>query len=217
MSDLAAARDRAWMVVRDTLEARHGLYEGEMAEQVVAALLNHPEVLRALAGALAADVAAVVPPPAMTDALIDAQRELRVLRAERDAAVGLASLPRRVVIAIASVMDGGAAAVPEGVDAADEQDANRCTGCGKQLRSCCYMCPAGPHEDMCDGLQDEPDGMDLEAQGEMADELTAAQAAIQRVRNLAALSDRSGLLGSASLVRRALAGDTTEEPEEGTR
>jgi hypothetical protein len=119
MTDLTAAHVRAWMVVRDTLEARHGLDEGEMAEQVVAALLNHPEVLCALAGVPTADVATAVPPPAMTGALIDAQRELRVLRAERDAAVGLASLPRRVVTAIASVMDGGAAA-PEGADVAAE-------------------------------------------------------------------------------------------------
>jgi hypothetical protein len=115
MSDLTAARDRLVMKIAVAAAATHA-----EATEIVDWLQTNPEVLRALAGVPTADVAAVVAPPAMTDALIDAQRELRVLRAERDAAVGLASLPRRVVTAIASVMDGGAA-VSEGVDAADEQ------------------------------------------------------------------------------------------------
>jgi hypothetical protein len=72
---------------------------------------------------------------------------------------------------------------------------------------------------------DEPDGMDLEAQGEMADQLAAAQAAIQRVeavldRHETRAREMSSAFGTTKgvrtpawvgLVRRALDGDTTEE------
>jgi len=65
-------------------------------------------------------------------------------------------------------------------------------------------------------LDDAPDGMDAEAQGEMADQLAAAQAAIQRVRDLAGRWERGtnvGILRHVAVVglRRALDGDTTEE------
>jgi hypothetical protein len=99
-------------------------------------------------------------------------------------------------------------AAPEGVDAADEQDDPwYCPTCDELTRSCPHL----------------PDGMDVEAQGEMADELTAAQAAIQRVRDL----HRQHVLtapdhdpycevcsyddGWPCPTVRALDGDTTEE------
>ena len=65
-------------------------------------------------------------------------------------------------------------------------------------------------------LDDAPDGMDAEAQGEMADQLAAAQAAIQRVRDLAGRWERGtnvGILRHVAVVGllRALDDDTTEE------
>lgn len=57
-----------------------------------------------------------------------------------------------------------------------------------------------------------PEGMDLEAQGEMADQLAAAQAANQRVRAVLAQPwDVDAAAAIADAVERALDGDTTEE------
>lgn len=35
------------------------------------------------------------------------------------------------------------------IEEADQDDENRCDHCGRPLRTCCYTCPSGPHEDMC--------------------------------------------------------------------
>lgn len=41
------------------------------------------------------------------------------------------------------------------VNQPNEDDANNCHHCGEELRDCCYTCPAGPHDEPCDGVQED--------------------------------------------------------------
>jgi hypothetical protein len=198
----AGARDRAieattahWWGDIGPLEAR------ALAARAVDGLLAQPEVLRALAGVPTADVAAAQ--------WCNCQAPSR-LEGPWHPLGDMPFCPRP--------------AAPEGVDAADQQTTCSCpygepcrgADCGDE------GCRNYPFRD-CSAPTHEPDGMDVEAQGEMADELTAAQAAIQRVRDL----HRQHVLtapdhdpycevcsyedGWPCPTVRALDGDTTEE------
>jgi len=236
MTDETTARDRAIEAVSTAL----GLapYD-DTGRTAVDALLAHPEVLRALAGAPTADVAAIEWGAKWSDGGYCPSNPPRSEEFARQHARNFGTRPiRRAVgpwlyddtgefvfaderdqLAEAASVDCPArydgqfwsprpcrkpaghegfhadqygrtwgAAAPEGVDAAD------------------------PVEDLfCPELDD--DGMDLEAQGEMADQLAAAQAAIGRVERL--LDDPMRIGGHAWVrvdrIERALDGDTTEE------
>lgn len=189
MTDETTARDRAiedaraWLqeIIDDRPE---GAYEGayDANDQ------RHARtVLRALAGAPTADVAEVPPLEAEWSVI-----ELGTIRASLDRA----GIPDRRVGAAVRVdealgeLEQLRAAAPEGVDAADE----------RKPRLEALMAETPEWAD---------DGMDLEAQGEMADQLAAAQAAIQRVRDMAARIPKR----ERDWILRALDGDTTETKE----
>lgn len=78
-----------------------------------------------------------------------AEVELR----ERHAVGSDADAYSAVADMLAVVLGGNTARIAEYGVAVDED--NRCGYCHAPLRTCCYTCPTGPHEDMCEGERDE--------------------------------------------------------------
>lgn len=221
MTDETTARDRAierayTVALGEITSAAISTPADTLAMRVVFALLAYPEVLRALAGAPTADVAA--PPhsdPCSTcggygivhdpgyyvpgEQFVEPPSDERC---EDCVGTGMREVQERI-----------RSAAPEGVDAADEPHAIRIRPAyeadGSMYDEPCTRragCGSGTHQLSCPE-PDEPDGMDLEAEGEMADQLAAAQAAIQRVRDLctdhAELDHSRGWTVSAGAALRA--------------
>lgn len=228
MTDETTARDRAierayTVALGEITSAAISTPADTLAMRVVFALLAYPEVLRALAGAPTADVAA--PPhsdPCSTcggygivhdpgyyvpgEQFVEPPSDERC---EDCVGTGMREVQERI-----------RSAAPEGVDAADEPHAIRIRPAyeadGSMYDEPCTRragCGSGTHQLSCPE-PDEPDGMDLEAEGEMADQLDAAQAAIQRVREVATEYERGTIYGRnqalvqvAARIRRALDGE----------
>jgi hypothetical protein len=224
--DQTAARDRAIEVIEavmpaDTVHTRDYGTVGIAPEvgDIVDALLANPEVLRALAGVPTADVAACTCPMDEMHPACDKHGQPSAAyavgrdegqRLEREA--GYAQRPT----AVDEDYDQGRG-IPEGVDAADEQDEDpgEAAHLAEMTRqNIARAIDTGERLVWSDG--DVATVMErLEAQGAMADELTAAQAANQRV-DAVCTNDAVGLTRGVWWVRRtdvlrALDGDTTEE------
>jgi len=214
MTDKTTARDRAIedacaVALREIGDAAMSTPKFVLARRIVFALRAHPEVLRALAGA--PDVTALL---AACDDL-DRRSRQRVGEIERGERHGPPIWRQLSTEEIRRLL----VAAPEGVDAADEQDE-----CATQMHHPLTVCrTCHPHEwaqrksgeiansgrcrctddEACpehEALEDEPDGMDLEAQGDLhrqlvdlvklgeekqrllADQLATEQAGIGRVR-----------------------------------
>lgn len=201
MTDETTARDRLaeWAI-------NGGPYNAKDLRRDVA------EVLRALSGAPTADVAEELAEwraydAAMRKRCLETMDPLLIENTLKNLESNLYHLRTRI-----------AAAAPEGVDAGRHpRVAGRCPSCrastslflgaGGHVTCSRLDCPApGAVDDQLHAVsEDEPEGMDLEAQGEMADRLAAAQAAIQR---LAQAGD--ALMGAARSLAYAWETDTPD-------